>query len=90
MSDMSAGSDEALQVLREIWHSSGQTLADVDSEVGEAKSCKRMTDAGVGFDDFAAGGEDLRAAWRERLAREGKLSSEGSLRDLVMKPTASR
>jgi hypothetical protein len=47
-----------------------------------------MSDAGVGFDDFAAGQDgDLNAAWRARLEREGKLNrSGGSLRDLVLGP----
>ena len=44
-----------------------------------------MTDAGVGFDDYAEGGEDLTAAWRARLEREGKLNrSGGTIRDLVL------
>lgn len=85
---MSADNVEALEVLREVWRGQGQTSADVDDTSCE-KSCKRMTDAGVGFEDFAAGeaGEDadLNAAWRARLEREGKLSrSGGSVRDLVL------
>jgi hypothetical protein len=83
MSDMSAERAEALEVLRQVWSSQGQTAADVD-DCGE-KSCRRMTDAGVGFEDF--GGEtdaDRIEAWRARLAREGKLSQSGSVRDLVL------
>jgi hypothetical protein len=46
-----------------------------------------MTDAGVGFDDYAAGDEtDRMAAWRARLEREDKLGATGSLRDLFMRP----
>ena len=83
MSDMSAESAEALDVLREVWRVQGQTAADLDSECGE-KTCKRMDDAGVGFEDFAPDG-DKAAAWRATLAREGKLSdSGGSVRDLVL------
>jgi hypothetical protein len=49
-----------------------------------------MTDAGVGFDDYAAGDEtDRIAAWRARLEREGKLGSAGSLRDLIMRPAGA-
>lgn len=82
---MSAESAEALEVLREVWRSQGQTATDLADPAGEQKSCKRMTDAGVGFDDFAAGQEDLATAWRTRLEREGKLnSSGGSVRDLVL------
>ena len=80
---MGAERAEALEVLRDIWRGQGQTAADLDDCESH---CKRMTDAGVGFDDFAAGDEtDRRAAWRSRLEREGKLGSAGSLRDLVLR-----
>jgi hypothetical protein len=83
MSDMSAESAEALSVLREIWRVQGQTATDLDEECGQ-KTCKRMDDAGVGFEDFAPDG-DKPAAWRATLAREGKLSRSGaSVRDLVL------
>jgi hypothetical protein len=83
MSDMSTESAEALEVLREVWRSQGQMAADLD-DCGE-RACKRMTDAGVGFDDFAGESDaDRIAAWRDRLEREGKLSRSGSLRDLVL------
>jgi len=85
MSDMSAESAEALDVLREIWRVQGQTAADLDDECGQ-KTCKRMDDAGVGFENFAPDG-DKAAAWRATLAREGKLArSGGSVRDLVLGP----
>jgi hypothetical protein len=85
MSDMSAEPAEALDVLREVWRGQGQTAADLDDASGEKKSCKRMAEAGVGFDDFAGGEADLTSAWRARLEREGKLNrSGGSLRDLVL------
>jgi len=85
MSDMSAESAEALDVLREIWRGQGQTADDLDDECGQ-KTCKKMDDAGVGFDDYAPDG-DRATAWRATLAREGKLSrSGGSIRDLVMGP----
>jgi len=91
MSEMSAESGDALDVLRGIWRSQGQTTADLDEEAGEDKSCKRMTDAGVGFDDFAAGNEDLTAAWQTRLQREGKLNrAGGSIRNLVLGPADVR
>jgi hypothetical protein len=86
---MSAEPVGALDVLREIWRSQGQTTADLDDACGQ-KSCKRMDDAGVGFDDFAEDG-DLAAAWRATLEREGKFShSGGSLRDLVLGPEEAR
>jgi hypothetical protein len=90
MSDMSAEPAEALEVLREVWRGRGQTAADLDDPTGEQKSCKRMADAGVGFDDFASDG-DLVGAWRAKLAREGKLSdSGGTVRDLVLGPDEAR
>ncbi len=79
---MSRQPDEALEVLRGIWSAQGQTSADLD-EAGTTKSCKKMTD--VGFDGMADADGDLRAAWRDKLEREGKLNREaGSLRDLVL------
>ncbi len=81
---MSAEPAEALEVLREVWRGQGQTAANLDDAASEKGSCKRMTDAGVGFDDFAVEG-DLTSAWRARLEREGKLNrSAGSVRDLVL------
>ncbi len=79
---MSQQPDEALEVLRGIWSAQGQTSADLD-EAGTGKSCKRMAD--VGFGEIDDG--DLRAAWRDRLEREGKLSKDGgSLADLLLRP----
>jgi hypothetical protein len=79
---------EALEVLREVWRVQGQGSGDLDG--CETTSCKRMTDAGVGFDDFAGGASDLAAAWRDRLRREGKYNASGTtLRALVMDPEAS-
>jgi hypothetical protein len=76
---MSAERTEALEVLREIWRVQGQAEPDLDDGC-ETKTCKRMSDAGVGFDEF---GE----AWRDRLKREGKYNEAGgTLRDLIMDP----
>jgi hypothetical protein len=78
---------EPLEVLRGIWRSHGQTGTDLGSET---KSCKRMDDAGVGFEDFADGAADLATAWRARLEREGKLAQSGdTVRDLVLGPGVS-
>ena len=38
------------------------------------------------FDGFAEPGTDLRQAWRDLLAREGKLGSGETIRDLVLGP----
>jgi hypothetical protein len=81
-----AGPSEALEVLREVWRSQRQDSGDLD-DGRDAKSCRRMTDAGVGFDEFAgesATEKDLATAWRDRLKREGKYNdSGGTLRDLI-------
>jgi hypothetical protein len=84
---MSREPDETLEVLRGIWSAQGQTSADLD-DVGSAKSCKRMAD--VGFGEIDAGDGDVRAAWRDRLEREGKLSPGNSVADLVLGPAESR
>ncbi len=82
---MGAERAEALEVLRDVWRGQAQTVADLDDSC--ESHCKKMVDAGVGFDDYAAGNEtDRSAAWRARLEREGKLSPVGSLRDLVLGP----
>jgi hypothetical protein len=82
---MSAERAEALEVLRDVWRGQAQAVADLDDSC--ESHCKKMTDAGVGFDDYAAGDATGRiTAWRARLEREGKLSPAGSLRDLIMRP----
>lgn len=80
---MSNQPDEAIEVLRGVWSAQGQTSADLDEACGSSKSCKKMAD--VGFDGLAGDDGDLRAGWRARLEREGKLNpAAGSLRDLIL------
>jgi len=80
--------DEAVEVLRAVWSAEGQGAQELD-EIGPAKVCRNMKD--VSFDGMAEPGTDLSAAWRERLRREGKLStSGGSIRDLVLGRTDQR
>ena len=86
---MSREPDETLDVLRGVWSARGQGAADLDEATGHGKSCKRM--ANVGFSDMAEDDADLRAAWRGRLQREGKLNPEGgSLADLILGPAEHR
>jgi hypothetical protein len=81
---MSGEPDDALEVLRGIWSAQGQTSADLD-DMGTGKSCKRMAD--VGFAELGGAEDDMRAAWRDQLEREGKLSPDGgSVADLVLRP----
>ena len=81
---MTGNTEEALEVLREVWSARGQTAQDVEEACGTTKSCQRMSDVGFGgLADETDG--DLRLAWRTRLAREGKLNQDtGSVRDLVL------
>jgi hypothetical protein len=82
---MSDQPSEALEVLRGVWSAQQQTAADLDDDCGNTKACKKMAD--VGFGGLAGPEEDLRTAWRNKLAREGKLNSEGrSVADLVLGP----
>jgi hypothetical protein len=85
---MSGNTEEALEVLREVWSAQGQRAEDVEDveDCGDMKACKRMAD--VGFDGLAEETDgDLQLAWRTQLAREGKLNrGGGSVRDLVLGP----
>jgi hypothetical protein len=81
--------DDALEVLRGVWSAQGQSSADLDEACSTTKSCKKMAD--VGFDAMAGADGDLRAAWRERLRREGKLDPRAdSIRDLILGPAEPR
>jgi hypothetical protein len=79
---MADQANDERDVLRSIWETEGQRL-DVDEDCGPTKSCRNMKD--VSFDGLAEPGTDLGDAWREKLAREGKLDQTGgSVRDLVL------
>jgi hypothetical protein len=83
MLSMTQEADEVRDVLREVWAAQGESVADLDEDCSPTKSCKNMKD--VTFDGLAGPGSDLTGAWRDKLAREGKLStSGGSIRDLVL------
>ena len=80
---MSPQPDDAVEVLRAVWSAEGQDSDSFEDACGPQKTCKNMKD--VSFDGMAEPGTDLREAWRERLRREGKLStSGGSIRELVL------
>jgi hypothetical protein len=78
-----SGQDETTgDVLQSVWMVSHEHN-DMDEDCSPTKPCRNMKD--VTFDGYAEPGSDLGAAWRAKLAREGKLStSEGSVRDLVL------
>jgi hypothetical protein len=80
---MTAESEKARQVLRSVWEVQGNPASELDEECNPNKVCKNMN--GVTFDGFAEEGTDLRTAWREKLAREGKLNNSGSsIRELIL------
>ena len=87
---MSGEPEETLQVLRAIWSaSSTPDLASLTDEgAGEGKHCKRLAEVGFGGESGGTGAagdsSDQRAAWRARLAREGKLAPV-SVADLVLR-----
>jgi hypothetical protein len=86
---MTHEADDVREVLRALWAAQGQVGADVDEDCSPTRSCKNMSS--VSFDGLAESGSDLRSAWRDKLAREGKLStSGGSIRDLVLGPADPR
>jgi hypothetical protein len=78
---------DAKAALTSIWSAQGDPEVALDEECSPTKQCRNMRD--MTFDGFGAEGTDIRTAWRERLAREGKLdTSGGTIRDLVLGPDA--
>ena len=77
---MSDSLDQSAEVLRGIWQQDTDNLQDLDAECSPTKVCRNMKD--VTFDGYAEEGGDVKAAWRNTLAQEGKLGSS-SLADLI-------
>jgi hypothetical protein len=81
--DMTANSEEARDVLREVWKGQGQDASTLEGGFRPPKVCKNMVN--VGFDAMAGEDGDLRSAWRATLQREGKYNASGQgVRDLVL------
>lgn len=78
---MSDNAQEPVDVLRTVWQGTPGAMQDLDAECSPTKACRNMKD--ITFDGFAEEGGDVRTAWRNTLAAEGKLGS-GSLADLVL------
>ena len=76
-----AGAD-ALEVLRDLWRSQAQTDIDLGDDC-ETKACRKMSDAGVGFDDFAGAGE------ADRSANTTPGNKKGGLANIVEKSLGS-
>lgn len=84
-----ASEPDAVDVLRAVWAADPDNPAELDEACGPTKTCRNMKH--VTFDGMAEPGSDLREAWREKLAREGKLNtSGGSIRDLVFGRSETR
>jgi len=77
---MSHDRDDSADVLRAVWQGTPGAMEELEAECSPTKACRNMKD--VTFDGFAEEGGDLRTAWRNTLAKEGKLGS-GSVADLV-------
>jgi len=91
--DLPEDGQQALSALRGIWQAQGQTSAALDEACGNTNSCKSMETVGFGglvegregaTKDEPSVGNNVRAAWKTKLEREGKLGAQkGSVRDLV-------
>ncbi len=86
---MTPGSDHTDDVTDTMWSSADIGASTLDEDCNPNRICRNARD--FGFDGFAEEGGDVAAAWRETLAREGKLNTSGdSIRDLVLgSPTSS-
>ena len=78
---MSAESEKAAEVLRTVWQGTPGAMTEMDEECTPNKVGRNMKD--VSYDGFAEEGVDMATAWKNKLAREGKLGSS-SLGDLVL------
>ena len=77
-------SPDPMKILRTVLETDNDALSELDEECSPTKTCRNMV--GVTFDGFAEPGSDIGAAWRQKLAREGKLRTSGeSLRDFVLR-----
>lgn len=70
--------ERALSVLRDIW---SRADGEPPTVAGHGKACKAMRHVGFGGEAEPVD-DDLRAAWRARLEREGKLG-ESTVADLL-------
>jgi len=77
---MGAESADPGEVLRTVWQGTPGAMQDLDAECSPTKACRNMKD--ITFDGYAEEGGDLATAWRNTLAKEGKLGT-GSVADLV-------
>ena len=85
---MTPGSDHTDDVTDTMWSSADTETSSLDEDCNPNRVCRNAR--AFSFDGFAEEGGDVPAAWRETLAREGKLNTTGdSIRDLVFGPPTS-
>jgi hypothetical protein len=85
---MTSGSDQSEDVTSTMWSSPDTEASSLDEDCNPNKVCRNAK--AISFEGFAEEGGDVKAAWRETLAREGKLNtSTESVRDLVLGPPPS-
>ena len=85
---MTPGSDHTDDVTDTMWSSEDAEASGLDEDCNPNRVCRNAR--AFSFDGFAEEGGDVQAAWRETLAREGKLNTSGeSIRDLVFGPPTS-
>ena len=82
---MNPGSDQPDEVTDTMWSSPVPDDSGLDEDCNPNRVCRNAR--AFTFGGFAEEGGDVQAAWRETLAREGKLNTSGeSIRDLVLGP----
>ncbi len=86
---MTQGLEEPDDLVRSVWTTDEVVGAETfDEDCSPTRVCRNARE--FSFDGIAAEGSDLQSAWRDTLAREGKLRpSSDSIRDLVLGQPAS-
>ena len=85
---MTPGSDHTDDATDTMWSPADTEVSSLDEDCNPNRVCRNAR--AFSFDGFAEEGGDVPAAWRETLAREGKLNTSGdSIRDLVFGPPTS-
>ena len=86
---MTPGSDDRHDPTRTLWTNDDVDGASAfDEECSPTRVCRNARE--FSFEGIAAEGGDLKAAWREKLEREGKLNrSAESIGDLVLGQAAT-
>ena len=84
---MTQDSNHSDDVIRTMWSSVDAENSGLDEDCNPNRVCRNAR--AFSFEGFAEDGGDVQAAWRETLAREGKLNSSAqSISDLVLGPPA--